>query len=348
MNSINRMVAHLLLAGFLATPVFLAGNSTDCQASDKAVKFKLHHHDPLTATVARDIDRWVKKVEQNAAGKVKITIYPSATLGSPKDAYDMVENGVCDIAWGFTGFMAGVFPVSEGLSLPMLGLKNCEHGTTVLMDMYENTDLLKPEYEKIHLIFIHALSAYPIGTKKTQITSFDDLKGLKLRVPGGPPTSYMVHAGASPMNIVTPELYTSLERRVIDGVAFDWTGLVSFKLYEQLDHVLDCGLATGVSWFAMNKEKWASLPEDVKAAFDKESGFNGAREFAQFWDNDTRKFMESSFKGKINTLSDAEQARWQANADQEAQNWIKDMTAKGYDGQVIYDKYKELVTKYAK
>lgn len=343
----KKIHSRSILAVLLAAAICFAGGSS-CSAADKVIKLKLHHHDPLTATVARAIDAWVKRVEQNADGKVKITIFPSATLGSPKDAYDMVQNDVCDIAWGFTGFMPSVFPVSEGLTLPMLGVKNAVHGSQALMDMFENTDYMQKEYSKMHVFFVHALSAYPIATKTKEVKTLEDMKGIKLRVPGGPATAYMVNIGASPINITSPEIYTSLERRVIDGIIFDWTGMAAFKLQEQLSYILDCGATTGVSWFAMNKEKWDSFPDDVKAAFNKESGLEGVRKVAAFWDNDTNKLKETVFKGKVRTLSDEQMALWQQKADTQAQEWIKSMNEKGYDGQAIYSKYKELIAKYAK
>ncbi len=364
----------LILVVFLVSAVFLPGCSSnnDAQSGTEAtvaaattaateataatevtkagevIELKLHHHDPPTATVAKSLEAWAKRVEDRCDGKVKITIYPSATLGSAKDAYDMVKTGVCDIAWGFTGFFPGVFPVTEGLSLPMLGVENCMQGSMIMMDMFENTDYLTKEYSQVKVLYVQGLSAYPIATNKKEVKTIEDLKGLKLRAPGGPPTTFLKNVGAAPMNIPSPELYTSLERSVIDGYVFDWTGIAAFKLQEQTKYILDCGISTAASWNAMNLDKWNSLPDDVKAAFEAESGMEGVKEISTYWDNAKNELASTVFKDKISTLSPEEKARWQEQANKVAQDWIKEMDSKGYKGQEIYNKYVELAAKYKK
>jgi len=349
--------AGFILAAVLLIMVLAVGcgggtakqaEKTEAPKPTSVIELRLHHHDPPTAVVARSVEAWAKRVESRAGGKLKITIYPGATLGSAKDTYEMIKSGTVDIGWGFTGFFPGIFPVSEGLSLPMLGITSTLQASEIIMDMYMNTDYLKNEYSKLKVLYLQGLTAAPIGTKKKEIKTLEDLKGLKLRCPGGPPTSFLKKVGGVPMNIASPELYTSLERGVVDGYVFDWTGIGAFRLEEQTSHILNANFSVGASWLCMNPEKWNSLPEDIKAAFDAESGMTGAKAVSVFWDEETEKLKATVFKGKVNNLSPEEEKRWKAVGREIAQEWIKEMDSKGYPGQAIYNKYLELVEKYKK
>ena len=65
---------------------------------------------------------WVKKVEADFQGKIKIDIFPSMQLGgTPPQLYDQARDGVVDIVWTLPGSTPGRFPTSEVIELPFIG-----------------------------------------------------------------------------------------------------------------------------------------------------------------------------------------------------------------------------------
>jgi TRAP-type mannitol/chloroaromatic compound transport system substrate-binding protein len=103
------------------------------------------------------------------------------------------------------------------------------------------------------------------GWFRKEINSLDDLKGLKMRIPGFA-GEVLAKVGASPTNIPPGELYTALERNTID--ALEWVG-PSLDLRMGF-HKIAPYYYTG--WhepatelqFMINKKSWEKLPADLQ------------------------------------------------------------------------------------
>jgi TRAP-type mannitol/chloroaromatic compound transport system substrate-binding protein len=103
------------------------------------------------------------------------------------------------------------------------------------------------------------------GWFRKEINSVDDLKGLKMRIPGFA-GEVLAELGAKPTNIATGELYTSLERNTID--ALEWVG-PSLDLRMGF-HKIAPYYYTG--WhepatelqFLINERSWKKLPKDLQ------------------------------------------------------------------------------------
>src|SRR5215475_12409365 len=76
------------------------------------VTLKLHHFLPPVSNVHRHLwTPWVKKVETESGGRIKIDIYPSMQLGGTQpQLYDQARDGVVDIIWTVLGSTPGRFP----------------------------------------------------------------------------------------------------------------------------------------------------------------------------------------------------------------------------------------------
>lgn len=348
MKKISVLILVLLLSLTLVLSGCAGNQTTQAPPAEgekkPVIELKLSHFNNPAAVSARQVEAWAKRVEERANGELKITIYPGGSLGAPADHYEMVKNGVVDIATSFLGITPGVFPVAEGIGLPMLGYESTVQASQALMDMYLNTDYMKKEFSEVQVMYLHTYDPALIGTNK-KIETMEDLKGLKLRVTGGPITSFFTKLGASPVSMPVTEMYQSLEKGVLQGYVIDSTGVPSYKLDEHSTNILDAKCFVGPFFCLMNKAKWESLPDNIKAAFEAENGMTGAINAGKLWDQDKDK-VYSELKIPVNTLSAEERARWEAVGKEVAQEWIKDMDAKGYPGQEIYDKYIELRDKY--
>ncbi len=249
-------------------------------ADDTVYTLKMHHHQNPGSAGATVAEEWVNKVEENAGGKVDIEIYGAQTLGKATDAWDMAVNDVADISWGFVATFPGQFPISEGASLPMMGVTSAVQGSRVMQKMYETNEDLQKEYEDVHVLFFHDHDPAYIGLAK-EASSAEEMKGLQIRVVGDGQTSMIQALGATPVAITTSEIYQSMEKGVIDGYALGLEGVVSFSLQDVTKYLLNGRFYVGVFWMVMNKDVWDSLPDDVQAAFTEASGMSGARNSAR-------------------------------------------------------------------
>jgi len=151
--------------------------------------------------------------------------------------------------------------------------------------------------------------------------------------------------GLAPI-MASSEIYTSLEKGVLDGYVLDWTGIDAWSLLEQTKYVLDCQYTQSVSGLLMNPDSWNALPDDIKAAFDAECTLEAVQQVSAFWDEATANVMAEA-GDKVYTLPEAETAKFQEAAAGIVDDYIASLDEKGLDGQAIYDCYVDTIAKYS-
>ncbi len=331
-----------------AVPQTSASAKASTASDGKVYTFKMHHHQNPGSAGDAVAQTWVNLVEEYANGKVDITVYGAQTLGKATDAWDMVVNDVADISWGFVPNFAGQFPITEGVSLPMMNIGSAVQGSEVLQAMYESNTDMQNEYADVHVLFFHTHDPGYLGLKKAAST-MEDLSGRRIRVQGDGQTSMIQALGASAVPVTLPDLYESLEKGVVDGYALGMEGIGSFKLKEVTSYLLDCRYYVGAFWMVMNKDVWDSLPADVQEAFNKASGMAGAVQFGSAWDDAAAKALQDckDYGVQVTELGADETQRWSALADGIQEKWAQSLTDSGLDGNAILSQYKALIEQYA-
>jgi TRAP-type C4-dicarboxylate transport system substrate-binding protein len=107
-------------------------------------------------------------------------------------------------------------------------------------------------------------------TTNKRVTTPDEIKGLKLRVPEVPPFVAAYKAwGANPTPVTASELYSSLKSGMVMGMDQDLTMTYAAKYHEIQKYftAIDYMRSGMGAW--MHIKKWESLPKDVQAAFLK-------------------------------------------------------------------------------
>src|SRR3546814_12147321 len=96
--------------------------STANSAAAQEHVFKLHHLLGAKAPAQTQmLEPWARQVEENAAGRVEIEIYPAMTLGGrPQELVQQVRDGVVDIIWTVNGYTPGIFPRTAVFELPFV------------------------------------------------------------------------------------------------------------------------------------------------------------------------------------------------------------------------------------
>ena len=70
------------------------------QAADEQVELKFAHWVPAKHALATlGIIPWAKSIEAASNGSIKVSIFPSQQLGKAPDHYDMVRDGIADMAF---------------------------------------------------------------------------------------------------------------------------------------------------------------------------------------------------------------------------------------------------------
>jgi len=309
---------------------------------------ELTQHDPPNSATGRFLEAWAERVYQASDGRLKINVNHGGGLGGPRDTYDLVLNNSVDIGWGMQSYFPNRFPVTEVMMLPMLGIESAAQGSRALWDMYENTDLLKNEYKGVHVLFLHTNCDSPIATRDKPINTMADLKGVSLRTNAGPPTEFVRLFGGNPVSVVVTELYSSLERGVVQGTVTDWHAIWSFKFYEQLKNYYDVHASVSPYFLVINQGVYDALPPDLQKILDDCSGAAALDIAGSAWDNVQSEVMGTIRErgGNITTLPETDMAQLEGFARQTWQNWVAQRTSGGYPAQKALDTALELIAKH--
>ena len=324
-----------------------ANNDTPSEP-DKVYTLKVHHHQNPGSAGDTVVNEWAAEIESASNGAIEFEMYGAQTLGKAVDAYDMVLNGICDVSWGFIPNFAGQFPITEGISLPMMEIGSAKQGSLALQALFDENAELQAEYEDVHVLFFHVHDPGYIGLKE-YAASAEEIAGMQIRVQGDGQTQMIQALGASAVPVTLPDLYESMEKGVVEGYALGLEGFGSFNLKEVTNYLMDCSYYAGAFWMVMNKTVWESLPADLQAVFDQYSGAYGAEKFGSAWDDAAAEALQAGidYGVEVIELTDEELGKWIELAGPIQETWAQNLNDSGIDGSGILARYKELIAQYA-
>jgi TRAP-type C4-dicarboxylate transport system substrate-binding protein len=316
----------------------------------QVIKLTLADQNPQTGWgPVHALQPWVKKVEDATKGKVKIEVYYSQTLAKGPDIWNAVKSGIADMGWCFHGYWPGMTPLADVISLPALPFTTGEKGSEILWKLYEKFPEIQKEFQDVKTLMLWTSHPYLLITTKKQVKTLEDLKGMKIRMTGGPPMDQMKALGGVPMLIPMPDNYISMQKGVIDGMGAPWEAIYAFRLYEVVKYYTKTPFPAVYFSMSVNKNKWNSLPKDVQNAIMSVSGLEGSK----FWGHN---FFDTAKEGVYEKAKEAgreivyyelpaeERARWlEVGGKPIWKEWVKKMEGKGLtSAQKILDATLEL------
>ena len=300
---------------------------------------------PKSMGVTRVIKPWMANVRADIGGKVQLKGYWGGSLGkSPVKQYELVKNGVADLAWILPGYTSGQFPEMQIVELPFLLNTALEASLAVqrLHDAGFQTGL-----GQVKLIGAWASAPNLLFLNKP-VKKISDLKNLKIRNAGSVGGYWLGQIGAIPQTMSAPKMTVALNRKTIDGGQQGWTGMRTFKAMNLVTHVMDLPLGAIPFFLGMNKKKWDGLPKDVQTAFLKHGGEKIARNGGAAYGDATLKIIKSNPQAKKLTIvkpSGAEFDNIAKNAKVSVHKWWINKTK---NGQAVYDEAVKIIANVRK
>jgi TRAP-type C4-dicarboxylate transport system substrate-binding protein len=321
-------------------------------AAPEVVTLKIAHFlPPGSIFQQKNLLPWCEKIGKESGGRLKCQIYPSMQLGgTPAQLFDQARDGVADIIWTVPTYQAGRFIKSEVFELPFM-VNSAEKGSQAMWDFVQKNSL--DEFKGTKLIFTHVHDGSQMHFGSKSVKTLEDLKGLKMRAPTRIGVKTLTALGAVPVQMPMPQVPESITKGVVDGGSLPWEITNAMKLTEICRTSTEVGPlhkkhSNAIFVFAMNQKKYDSLPADLKKVIDNNSGREVAKWVGKIWDEGAMvsRNMAIARKNTINTLGDAEYARWVKATEQVDDEWIKEVNAKGGNGKALYDDAKALLKKY--
>jgi len=263
---------YVVMAFFAITGFTLPA---DAASKKKTIEMKYDCYIIKTAPTAA-LDTWLwDYVEKNSNGRIKINRFYASSLHKVGEHLPAVRDGISELSLISYGYYPAYVPISRGTEWYFRG---CDHSDTllyVMRDLYKEFKPLRDEWEKKNnckVLYFTNWDYCPL-LMKNPCVSVDDIKGKKIRGYGiGADT--VDRLGGTGMPVVAAEVYTSLQRGILDGVfAYCFITAYHARLHEQAPHVVEIGAgAHAPTAVVMNLDLWNSLEPELKAVF--EAGIN--------------------------------------------------------------------------
>ena len=281
---------------------------------------------------------WMDKVEKDSGGKIKFEGYPAMQLGgTPVQLYDQARDGVVDVVWTLPGNTAGRFPRVEVFELPFI-MTNAEATSKAYWEYVQTQAPDEFKETQVLALQVHGPGMFHSSTKLIKAPA--DLKGMKVRGPTRQVTKLLSALGATPVGMPLPQIPDALSKGTIDACVIPWEVVPSVKVHEltknHTEFPANTALYTTTFVMAMNKAKYDGLSPELKKVKTQQGNDPIGRKAAVDRGNTSH------------TLSAGEAQEFVKVSQAIDDEWVADMTKRGFDGKKLLQSARDLIAKHSK
>ncbi|UWG98505.1 TRAP transporter substrate-binding protein DctP [Dehalobacter sp. DCM] len=339
----------IVLSLCLILLVSLTGCSSSSTAQNEKVTLILSTHENESSWWCQNIlNPWVEETEKAGNGKLDIEVHYGGELVGIMDAYDAVVKGTVDMAEVFPSLVSGQFPLSDINTLASSNKVNYRPGTTY-WELIEKFPEMQTEYSQVKLLGVGQFYEPYLGTVSKPIKTFSDMKGLQFLANGPASASRLKAWGATPANVPPSDLFSSLQKGVLQGTA---VALLSFEgmgfgdAIKYLSHVNSDSTNLAL---IMNKDKFAGLPEDLQKVLT-DAGLKFTQEHDEIQVNADPGFQQSvteKYGVQFIDVPQAELEKFEASGAPVRNKLASELDKKGLPGTEVKNYFLELENKYS-
>lgn len=212
-------------------------------------------------------ENFATMVDQMSNGRLTAKVYGAGEIVPAFEVFDAVSQGVADAGHGAAYYWKGKVPASVFFTAVPFGMNAQEMNGWLTRG--GGLELYREAYAPFGLIPMvgGSTGTQMAGWFNKEINSLEDLKGLKMRIPGLAGEVFTKVGGIS-VRIPGGELYTSLQTGIVD--AAEWVGPyndLAFGLYEVADYYYYPGWHEpgAMLEFIVNEQSMEALPADLQA-----------------------------------------------------------------------------------
>jgi len=288
-------------------------------------------------------------MEKVTHGRAKITMYPVGTLVTGPDMYQAIQEGVADFGWVYAAFNPGAFPMTDLFTLPAL-FPNVSVSNQCLNVLFNEYPQFKEQFSpKVKHISTNVMLR-PLIHSSVPIRTLDDLKGKVIGCQDALSAKALNKLGASASVVPIPDMYTSGETGVVDGVVIAWGAFLNWNLFEVYKYHTIVYFSQSNSHYVMNRNTWEKFaPEDqeriellapwLQAAVTKGTAIGTGMDRAE---------ADLEAKGHEEFYwTEEEMTRTRELVRPIWDEWAEEMEAKGYPGKELITRSEELIKWYS-
>jgi TRAP-type transport system periplasmic protein len=281
----RRKIVFLMAALFLTlvTLPFPAGIATAAEP----ITLKALTAWPKNASDNKSLDFFMESVEQQVSkkypGELKINLVGGPEAVKIQDQVHAAQTGMVDIVHTTNAYYVSLLPEADAMKLSELRPweERANGAWAYYNDLHE---------KKLGLYFLGRIGTdLPFMLYLIKPISTADLKGFNIRV--SPMYLQMVKGlGGNPVVIPPTDVYTALERKVVDGYCWPSVGIREWGWEKQTKYVVSTGFYSGPHPMVMNLKTWNGLPQKFKDVLNQ-AAMDAERKIIDYYAEEEKKEM---------------------------------------------------------
>jgi len=286
-------------------------------------------------------EKFAEEVNRLSDGRIKIQVYANSTLGGDRELLESCKDGDIPFVVQNTAPQVTFMPDLAIFDVPC-AFENLDECREVLDDE-EFSGLVSSVYEKggYQLLGI-ADQGFRIMSTNKPVKSIEDFKGQKIRTMENPfHLAFWKSIGANPTPMSFAEVYIGLQQHTIDAQENPYEVIVSNRLYEQQDYVVETNHLPHLITLIMNDEFFKDMPAEDQAILREAAAT--ATEYA-------RQASDDRIADRVKTIEDSGTQILKIDTETykaivEASAGVRDSIKEKVDSEV-YDTFMECIEKY--
>lgn len=286
------------------------------------VTLKLGHIADPQNPYAQGAEKLAELVKEKTGGSLIIQVFPSSQLGNQRDLIEGLTFGTVDMTLTSTAVFGNFVPEMGAFDLPFI-FRDIEHAYKVLDTVGMEAAKLG-EAKGIKTLGIMENGVRHMTNNRGPIYKPADMKGLKIRVMEQPVYIEMMKLlDASPTPMAFGEIYTSLQKGVIDGQENPLAHICTSRFYEVQKYVSLTAHTYSAEPILISMTAWKKLsPEQQKALQEAAvESTKWQRDLCRSLEQEYINVINNSGKSKVNdgvdlkAFADATRGTWKLFAD---------------------------------
>lgn len=249
---------------FILTTAVAALAATGALAQDFELRFQ--SSDPAGNPNFELQQQWTEMVSEMSDGRVSVELLPVESIVAHTETQDAIAAGLLDGHITDTSYFAGKDP-AFGLIANPVGAWSAPEEMFAFMREGPGGEMMDGLLEPYGLKFLGATTpGLEAFVSDVPLDSVADLEGLRMRAPEGLVQQVFAAAGAAPVNLPGSEVFTSLDKGVIDAADYSvFSTNQAQGLHDVASHPVYPGFhSMPLVEVSMNLERFNEMPEDLQ------------------------------------------------------------------------------------
>lgn len=339
------MTLKLTRRSFQMAAAAMALSAVPTVIAAEPIELIFNYYPPQQGPLFKNVIKpWARAVEESSEGTLKITI-PTAAMGPPGKALDLVQDGVADIG------VLSVVGKEEQLSLYLLGdiplLAETSKGASIAAwKTHERFFADAGQFVETIPLTLWMLAPNSLVSNKNAILSPEDFNGFKMHTEGMNRIRIFENLGATPVPGPGRDQFEYVSSGVADGTAqpIGAAAILGLTNASKAVTTVPGGVGRVPFGLVINRDRFEGLPEIAQQAILSNSGVKTATKMGIGWDQvdamGLKRFKEAGIDVHV-ASEDLVAAIREASAFQ-VDEWLANAAAAGVDGQAAMDYYKEV------